>query len=67
MFEQDDWAGRGLGQEPSRRSFVIYDKEKLSQVDENLRWSVDDQSPQWQCSELSQNRMLYQFPKHHYQ
>ncbi len=29
MFIQDDYAGLGLGQEPSRRSFVIYEKDKF--------------------------------------
>jgi type II secretory pathway pseudopilin PulG len=28
-FVQDDYAGLGLGQEPSRRSFIVYEKEKF--------------------------------------
>jgi prepilin-type N-terminal cleavage/methylation domain-containing protein len=32
MFIQDDYAEWGLGQEPSRRSFVIYDKTLLSRM-----------------------------------
>jgi hypothetical protein len=49
MFYQDDyynwtfstWGGLnlGLGQEPSRNSFVIYDTKKLKQTDQNLRWT----------------------------
>jgi hypothetical protein len=49
MFYQDDyynwtwspWAGLnlGLGEEPSRNSFVIYDTKKLRQTDVNLRWT----------------------------
>ncbi|MHC4639203.1 MAG: hypothetical protein ACYTBV_17130 [Planctomycetota bacterium] len=32
LLIQDDYANLGLGQEPSRRSFVIYDKNKFSQL-----------------------------------
>jgi hypothetical protein len=49
MFYQDDyfnwtyspWAGLnlGLGPEPSRNNFVIYDTKKLKQTDVNLRWT----------------------------
>jgi type II secretory pathway pseudopilin PulG len=45
MFYQDDYWGDnayqniGLGQEPSRNSFVIYDTKKLNQTDVNLRWT----------------------------
>jgi hypothetical protein len=45
MFYQDDYWGDnayldiGLGPEPSRNSFVIYDTKKLKQVDQNLRWT----------------------------
>ncbi|MHC4130899.1 MAG: hypothetical protein ACYSR3_02740, partial [Planctomycetota bacterium] len=31
-FVQDDYAWLGLGQEPSRRSFIIYEKEKLQEA-----------------------------------
>ena len=31
--------GLGLGPEPSRRSFVIYDKIRFGKVDQNSRWS----------------------------
>ncbi|MGD0551648.1 MAG: hypothetical protein ABSB25_03240 [Sedimentisphaerales bacterium] len=43
MFYQDDYwiapTNLGLGPEPSRNSFVIYDTKKLKQVDQNLRWT----------------------------
>ncbi len=39
MFVQDDYADMGLGQEPSRKSFVIYDKQVFEQVDADKRWS----------------------------
>ena len=49
MFYQDDyfnwtyspWAGLdlGLGPEPSRNSFVIYDTKKLKQTNVNFRWT----------------------------
>lgn len=48
MFYQDDyydasssWVGLnlGLGEEPSRNSFVIYDTKKLKQTAQNLRWT----------------------------
>ncbi len=39
MFVQDDYAHLGLGEEPSRRSFIIYDKSEFNKVDENRRWS----------------------------
>ena len=48
MFLQDDYyagyAGSpviplGLGPEPSRNSFIIYDTKKLKQTDQNLRWT----------------------------
>ncbi|MHC5074856.1 MAG: pilus assembly FimT family protein [Planctomycetota bacterium] len=32
MFVQDDYVYLGLGQEPSRRSFIIYEKDKLLQA-----------------------------------
>jgi hypothetical protein len=32
LLIQDDYANLGLGQEPSRRSFVIYDKNRFSQL-----------------------------------
>jgi len=57
MFYQDDyfdissWVGLnlGLGQEPSRNSFVIYDTKKLKQTDQNLRWT----------NYLSQLKLIY--------
>jgi hypothetical protein len=47
MFYQDDyfdassWVGLnlGLGLEPSRNSFIIYDTKILRQTDQNLRWT----------------------------
>ena len=39
LFYQDDYAYLGLGKEPSRRSFVIYDKNKFKQIDEDRRWT----------------------------
>ncbi len=39
MFYQDDYADLGLGQESSRRSFIIYDKSEFNKVDESRRWS----------------------------
>jgi len=39
MFVQDDYAHLGLGEEPSRRSFIIYNKSEFNKVDENRRWS----------------------------
>jgi prepilin-type N-terminal cleavage/methylation domain-containing protein len=39
LFCQDDYAGRGLGQELSRNNFVIYDKRQLDAVDEDSRWT----------------------------
>jgi len=39
MFIQDDYADLGLGQESSRRSFIIYDRTQFESVAENSRWS----------------------------
>ena len=39
MFYQDDDTDLGLGQELSRRSFIIYDRTQFESVDENSRWS----------------------------
>jgi len=39
LFYQDDYAERGLGQEPSRNNFVIYDKRALEAVDTDSRWT----------------------------
>jgi len=39
LFYQDDYAGRGLGQELSRNSFIIYDKRALDAVNEDSRWT----------------------------
>ena len=39
MFVQDDYAHLGLGTEPSRNRFIIYDKSEFNKVDENRRWS----------------------------
>lgn len=39
MFEQDDYAERGFGAEPSRNRFVIYDRTVFEKVDEKKRWS----------------------------
>ena len=38
MFYQDDYADMGLGQEPSRNSFIIYDRTQLDKVDKNRRY-----------------------------
>jgi len=38
MFIQDDYPEFGLGEEPSRRSFVIYDKSKLAQMNAAERY-----------------------------
>jgi type II secretory pathway pseudopilin PulG len=40
MFYQDDYAALGLGQEPSRNSFVIYDKKKFAAIPTAKRWSL---------------------------
>jgi Tfp pilus assembly protein PilE len=39
MFYQDDYASLGLGQEPSRNHFVIYDKKEFNSVDAESRWT----------------------------
>ncbi|RKY09542.1 MAG: hypothetical protein DRP66_01965 [Planctomycetota bacterium] len=39
MFYQDDYAMLGLGQEPSRKWFVIYDKKAFGAVGAPSRWS----------------------------
>ena len=39
MFIQDDDTSLGLGQESSRRSFVIYDRTQFEKVNPNSRWS----------------------------
>ncbi len=44
MFVQDDYfpaspPDLGLGPEPSRRSFIIYDKTRFKEVAENKRWT----------------------------
>ncbi|HEG42823.1 MAG TPA: prepilin-type N-terminal cleavage/methylation domain-containing protein [Phycisphaerales bacterium] len=39
MFYQDDYPGVGFGQEPSRQSFVIYDKKILAGLDPASRFS----------------------------
>ena len=39
MFIQDDDTSLGLGQESSRRSFVIYDRAQFEKVNPNSRWS----------------------------
>ncbi|MFA5553697.1 MAG: hypothetical protein WDA68_03965 [Phycisphaerae bacterium] len=39
MFLQDDYPAYKLVQEPSRRSFIIYDRNKLKSVSENRRWT----------------------------
>jgi len=39
MFIQDDYADLGLGQEPSRKSFIVYDKTRFDEVDKNRRYS----------------------------
>ena len=38
-FYQDDYAAAGLGQEPSRRSFVVYDKKVLAGISAGSRYS----------------------------
>jgi type II secretory pathway pseudopilin PulG len=43
MFPQDDYfaspTNLGLGLEPSRNSFCIYETKRLKQTDQNLRWT----------------------------
>jgi len=39
MFAQDDYAHRGLGQEPSRREFIIYDRNVFKKVNAGSRWT----------------------------
>jgi Tfp pilus assembly protein FimT len=39
MFIQDDYADRGLGAEPSRNSFIIYDRNIFEKLNESRRWS----------------------------
>jgi len=39
MFYQDDYANLGLGEEYSRRSFIIYDRRDFKQVDSSERYS----------------------------
>ncbi len=39
MFVQDDYAHLGLGEEPSRNRFIIYDKSEFNKVDKSKRWS----------------------------
>ena len=39
MFYQDDYANRGLGQERSRKWFVVYDKKAFDAVRANRRWT----------------------------
>ncbi len=38
-FYQDDYAGAGLGEEPSRKGFVIYDKKVLAGIGSGSRYS----------------------------
>ena len=39
MFVQDDYAELGLGAEPSRNRFIIYNKSEFNKVDIDRRWS----------------------------
>ena len=39
LLYQDDYPADGLGQEYSRKSFVIYDKKKFNDTDEYYRWT----------------------------
>jgi len=39
MFYQDDYPNMGLGEEPSRKWFVIYDKKAFDAVSAGSRWS----------------------------
>jgi Tfp pilus assembly protein FimT len=39
MFVQDDYAHLGLGQEPSRREFIIYDRGVFDKVNDDRRWT----------------------------
>ncbi len=39
QFVQDDYDYRGLLEEPSRSSFVIYDKTEFRNIDKNSRWT----------------------------
>ena len=38
MFIQDDYPTMGLDKEPSRNSFIIYEKNKFDSVNKNSRW-----------------------------
>lgn len=38
MFVQDDYADRGLGEEPSRNNFVIYDKVEFNRMNKTARF-----------------------------
>jgi hypothetical protein len=40
MFYQDNYSALGLSKEPSRNSFVIYDKKKFNAVPAAKRWSL---------------------------
>ena len=39
MFVQDDYAHLGLGQEPSRREFIIYNRGVFDRVNDDRRWT----------------------------
>lgn len=47
VFYQDDYAALGLGQEPSRNCFVIYDKKRLSGAPATRRWTDYLQELDW--------------------
>lgn len=51
MFIQDDYAELGLGAEPSRSKFIIYDKSEFENMDENERWNY--------LQELSDRQMIH--------
>lgn len=51
MFIQDDYAELGLGAEPSRSKFVIYDKSEFENMDKDERWNY--------LQELSDNEMIH--------
>ena len=55
MFFQDDYAPMGLGQEISRRRFIIYEKDKFKQVYENGSAYTDYLKDLWDTKQIYVN------------
>jgi type II secretory pathway pseudopilin PulG len=55
MFLQDDYAPMGLGQEISRRRFIIYEKDKFKQVYENGSAYTDYLKDLWDTKQIYVN------------